>query len=189
MTAAIMFPIAESACSEPSAMGRLRSDMTSATSETLTASCAADSQARQESIDREVPDPRGEGTQAREGGVAQDGQDHRLDAADLVAEDAEDDPPRRPAEQEDRRRIARVLIDQARLRRVAGLDMQQAADRRDPGQVEELLVHRVEEPPQRRDEEHEPLVSRQVLPPGARCAGAGEEGVASLKCIARLSGP
>ena len=37
MTAASMFPTAESAWSEPSAIGRLRSDMTSATSETLTA--------------------------------------------------------------------------------------------------------------------------------------------------------
>ncbi len=37
--AAIMFPIAESAWSDPSAIGRARSDMTSATSETLTASC------------------------------------------------------------------------------------------------------------------------------------------------------
>ena len=41
-----------------------------------------------------------------------------------------------------------------------GLDLEQAPDRRDSRQVEELLVHRVEQPAQRRDDEHEPLVQR-----------------------------
>ena len=36
-----------------------------------------------------------------------------------------------------------------------------------PRQVEELLAHRVEEPAQRGHGEHEPLVPRDVPPPGS----------------------
>ena len=57
-------------------------------------------------------------------------------------------------------------------------------DGRLAGQVEKLLVHRVEEPPQRGDDEHKPLVSRQPLPPGTviELARAARR-AASSKCI------
>ena len=52
--------------------------------------------------------------------------------------------------------------------------------RRLTGQVEELLVHRVEQPAQRGDDEHEPLVSRQLLPPGALMPKVRLDGGSSL---------
>ena len=58
---------------------------------------AADAQAGQEPVEGEVPDPDREGAQAGEARVEQDRQQHRLDAADLVAQDAEHRGRRSPS--------------------------------------------------------------------------------------------
>ena len=92
-TAAIMLPTAESAWSQPSAIGRARSGITSATSATPDRELAADAQAGQEPIEREVVEPGREGAQAGEQRVQQDGQEHRPGPADPVAQDPKARPP------------------------------------------------------------------------------------------------
>ena len=68
---------------------------------------AADAQAGQEAVEGEVPEADREGAQAGEDRVEQDRQQHRLDAADPVAQDAEDEAADRPADHEDHRRRSR----------------------------------------------------------------------------------
>ena len=165
ISAASMLPTAESAWSQPSAIrpgavGHHLGHQRDADGE-----LAADAQAGQEAVEREVPDARREGAQAGEGRVEQDRQEHRLGPADPVAEDAEDEPADGPADHEDRWWRSRVLVDLAGRRRVAGRGVEQLRDRRLAGQVEELLVHRVEQPAQRGDDEDEPVVARQLPPP------------------------
>ena len=97
--------------SKPSANGRARSDMTSATRGHSHRELPAHPQPGQEPIEREVADAGGERAQARECRVAQDRQHHCLGAAELVAEDPEKEPADRPADHEDRRRDTAVPVD------------------------------------------------------------------------------
>ena len=65
------------------------------------------------------------------------------------------------------RGVSAVFVDLARPSRDHRVRPDQLGDGRLARQVEELLVHRVEEPAQRGDGEHEPLVRRDVPPPGS----------------------
>ena len=86
-------------------------------------------------------------------------------------------PPSRPADQEDRGGVSRISRDLPRCRGVPRFHSQELDDRGVTRQVEELLVHRVEEPAQRGDGEDEPLVPRDVPPPGGTTEiGGGSAG-------------
>ena len=97
---------------------------------------SSDSQAGQESIKSEVPNARRKRAQAREGRVAQDGQHHRLGAADPVAEDPEKDPSQRPTDHENHGGEAGLLGNRARGRGRSARYGQQLGDGRLAGQVE-----------------------------------------------------
>ena len=66
---------------------------------------------------------------------------------------------RRPADHEDHRGVAGIFGDPAGGSRIARRHTEQVDDRRPSGQVEQLLVHRVEQPAERADDQHEPVVA------------------------------
>ena len=99
----------------------------------------ADSEASDEAVEREIPEPDRERTQPGAKRINQNGPHHRFDPPDPIAEDSEGQAAGGPADQEDRGGITAVKGDfLARL--------QQRLHGRDAGQVEKLLVHRVEQP-------------------------------------------
>ncbi len=124
---------------------------------------SADAEAREEAVEREVPITLRERRQARERGVEQDGQHHRLGAAPAVAEDAEGKAADSPAEHEDGGHHAAV-VGNLTGRRAGG---QKSSHGGRAGQDENALVHGVERPAERGDGEDPPVISRQFPPPGA----------------------
>ena len=66
----------------------------------------ADTQSGQQSVQGKVPEAGGERGEARENGVEQDGDEHRLGAAPAVAEHAEEQTAARPADQKQARGMA-----------------------------------------------------------------------------------
>jgi hypothetical protein len=133
---------------------------------------AAHAEAGDESVQGEVPEGLRQRAQAGAARVHEDGDEHRFGAANAVAEHAEDQAARGPSEQEDGRRIARVFLDRAsdlgrrRIGREGALE--QFLHGRGAGEVEELLVHAVQQPACGGDDEDEPLVAVQEPPPGDR---------------------
>ncbi len=141
---------------------------------------SADSQSRDEPVEGEVDEsPR----QCRQPGterIDHDRDHHRLGAAEPVADDAEDETAGGPAEHEDAGGEAAVEVDLAfefflllrghRLR-VERLGSKERLHGGLAGQREELLVEAVEEPSERRHDEHEPVVAGQPLPPGPSVVG------------------
>jgi hypothetical protein len=115
---------------------------------------------------------------------------HRLRPAQAVAQDAEEEASRGPADQEDRGHVAADLLDvlleaDALLGRqflqplfvleadVLGLRVDQILDRHLADQVEEVLVHRVEEPAQSGDDQDDPAVLLEALVPLERLRAGG----------------
>ena len=164
MNAAVMLPTAERACSNPSAIRARAVGHDLGHQRHADGELPSHAQAGQEAIEGEVPRTHGKGAQAREERVDQDGPDHRLGPADAVAQHAERQAPRGPADQEDRRGVPRRLANRRGLRRLA-IHGEQLAHRRRAGQVEQLLVHRVEQPAQGGHDQHEPVVARQLACP------------------------
>ena len=128
---------------------------------------AADAEADEKAIDREVHPGSGKPRQAGEARVDEQRDDHRLHAPDLVAHHAEDDAAGRPAENHGRRCVAAVASSAA----PPPVDRsQQLAQRRLAREDEEPLVHAVEQPAARGDDDDEPVIASDavagVRPPG-----------------------
>ena len=173
MRAAIMLPIVEAACTHPSANGRARSGSDSATSATPTANWPPTPRPVRKRYDGEVPDSRRQRAQAGEDRVEQNRDDHGLHAADAIAEDAEDQPAARPPDHENHRGVAGVFRNRAASPASCRSDVQQFRDRRAACQLEQLLVHRVEQPAERRRQQNEPVIRGQLTVPSAGRGGRG----------------
>ena len=109
--AAIMLPTAEAAWTKPERIGPRPRRHDLGHQRHAHRELSAHAQAAQEAEDVEVPDAGGEHAQAGEDRVAQDRDGHRLDAADAVAQDAEEDAADGPPDHEDRGGPRRLLVD------------------------------------------------------------------------------
>ena len=110
---------------------------------------AADAEADQEAVQREVDPRRREARETGEARVDQQRDDHRLHAAEPVAHHAEDDPAGRPPEDH---RGGGVAADRLELRRRLRIGAEQLAQRRLAAEDEDPLVHAVEQPAAGRDD-------------------------------------
>ena len=95
--------------------------------------------------------------------------DHGFDAADAVAQDAEEDSAGGPAEHEDGGGVAgRAMASVARA-------PMQVVDGGLARQAEELLRHGVEHPAHRANAQHEPLIAVEIPVPGVLRRGVWHE--------------
>src|SRR5262249_46636542 len=96
--------------------------------------------------------------------------------AEEVAHDAEEDAAGPPADEEDGRGVAAVGRHLLLRRFDARLGLQEFAHGWPAGDVEQLLVHRVEQPAQGANQQNEPVVAGQFAPPGSAVVtfGGGE---------------
>ena len=88
--------------------------------------------------------------------------------ADAVAKNAEDEPAARPPDHENHRGVAGVLRNRAVAHgRCSRHGTKQFRNRGAACQREQLLVHRVEQPPKRSRQKDEPMFGRQFTVPSA----------------------
>ncbi len=127
---------------------------------------AAYAHAGEKPINAEIKEAGGERAQAGEHRVEQHGDGENLGPAVNVAHRAEEQAADGPADEEHRSRVGAVFGD-------FGFVVQELLHRGAAAEVEELLVHAVEEPRKRGDGEDEPMVARHQFIPRLRGGGGG----------------
>ena len=131
-----------------------------------------------ESIKGEIPKPGRERGESGAERVDDDRDHHRFGAAIAIADDAEDQTAGGPAEEENAGGKAAIVSDVLRIGcRTA--DSQERFHRRLAGEIEELLVEAIKQPPQRRHHEDEPVIAGHPGPP--RLAVVGNRGPLRLE--------
>ena len=116
---------------------------------------AADPHRDEETQHHHLLEIRREISQTGENRIHQDRHDHDGTASVFVGERTEEDPSEHAAEQEDPEETVAVFLEI----RVPGFDAEDFLEKLVPGKVENLPLVDVEDPPQRGDDEDEPLVA------------------------------
>src|ERR1041385_6264746 len=108
---------------------------------------------------------------AGENRIDQNGDNHGPRAAQAIAENSENEAAGGPSQQEYRRELSAVFFDffiesdflVHRENRIARMRMKNLLERRGAHDVHQILIHRVEQPSQRRDGQNDPAVSIKSL--------------------------